>query len=44
MGAMGQNSGSDMCAFVRVEDANFCSLDETSRSFQNWELNHFRKL
>ena len=47
MGAMGQNSGSEMCAFVKVGDPNIgeiLGLDPETRVIQNWELNRLQKL
>lgn len=42
MGLMGQNSGSDFCAYLFTGHPNFTDilgLDEKTRSMQNWELN-----
>jgi hypothetical protein len=38
---MGQNSGNDVCAMVKMEDPNFCDilgLNSNARAVQNWEL------
>ena len=42
---MAQNSGLDMCAFVKTGDPNLgelLGLDEKTRTTQNWELNHLQ--
>ncbi len=41
---MGQNSGSDICAMVKIEDPNLCDilgLNLNARAVQNWELKNF---
>ena len=43
---MAQNSGVEMCAFLKVRDPNLgelLGLDEKTRLAQNWELNHLKK-
>ena len=47
MGMMGQNSGSEMCAFVKIADPNIgeiLGLDAETRVVQNWELNQLQNL
>lgn len=43
---MAQNSGSEMCAFIRVGECLGRSIgpDGQHRKFQNWELDHYQKL
>lgn len=46
VGTMAQNSGVEMCAFLKVRDPNLgelLGLDEKTRLAQNWELNHLKK-
>lgn len=42
MGQMGQNSGSEICAFLHIGQNDFgylLGLNEKMRAIQNWELN-----
>ncbi len=48
MAAMGQNSGSELCAFVKIGDPNdladILGLDAETRVIQNWELDRLQNL